>query len=354
MWLLFASFLLLSYILAYDIPLFHSIILTLRMAICNMAVFYIFFYLLLPKALESGKIKAIILLALSIPFCIYLWMAITYFITLVYNGLGFDVPTGELKGIISKASEQSFTQALSFKRVLSQIIIVISLLSPFFFVKILFEIFRMYDRTLKLKEQKMEVEIQNINMEKDFLKAQLNPHFLFNTLNNLYSLAIKKDNQTPEVILNLSEMMSYTLYESNTEKVPLDKELDFIKNYFELEKMRYPADKNIQINISNGGNTSGLYIAPLLTFSCIENAFKYGLRSQKEQFILLDIKTENNTFYFRLENDVEIINQDQSVGGIGLENMRKRLALLYPEQHELQIENTGNGFIVTLKIVLEN
>lgn len=211
MWLLFASFLLLSYILAYDIPLFHSIILTLRMAICNMAVFYIFFYMLLPKALEGGKIKAIILLVLSIPFCIYLWMAITYFITIVYNSLGFDVPTGELKGIISKAAEQSFTQALSFKRVLSQIIIVISLLSPFFFVKILFEIFRMYNRTLKLKEQKMEMEIQNINMEKDFLKAQLNPHFLFNTLNNLYSLAIKKDNQTPEVILNLSEMMSYTL-----------------------------------------------------------------------------------------------------------------------------------------------
>ncbi|MCL1672485.1 sensor histidine kinase [Elizabethkingia ursingii] len=354
MWLLFASFLLLSYILAYDIPLFHSIILTLRMAICNMAVFYIFFYMLLPKALEGGKIKAIILLVLSIPFCIYLWMAITYFITIVYNSLGFDVPTGELKGIISKAAEQSFTQALSLKRVLSQIIIVISLLSPFFFVKILFEIFRMYDRTLKLKEQKMEMEIQNINMEKDFLKAQLNPHFLFNTLNNLYSLAIKKDNQTPEVILNLSEMMSYTLYESNTEKVPLDKELDFIKNYFELEKMRYPADKNIQINISDGGNTSGLYIAPLLTFSCIENAFKYGLRSSKEQFIFLDIKTENNTFYFQLENDVEIINQDQSVGGIGLENMRKRLALLYPEQHELRIENTGNRFKVTLKIVLEN
>lgn len=354
MWLLFASFLLLSYILAYDIPLFHSITLTLRMAICNMAVFYIFFYMLLPKALEGGKIKAIILLVLSIPFCIYLWMAITYFITIVYNSLGFDVPTGELKGIISKAAEQSFTQALSFKRVLSQIIIVISLLSPFFFVKILFEIFRMYDRTLKLKEQKMEMEIQNINMEKDFLKAQLNPHFLFNTLNNLYSLAIKKDNQTPEVILNLSEMMSYTLYESNTEKVPLDKELDFIKNYFELEKMRYPADKNIQINISDGGNTSGLYIAPLLTFSCIENTFKYGLRSQKEQFILLDIKTENNTFYFQLENDIEIMNQDQSVGGIGLENMRKRLALLYPEQHELRIENTGNRFKVTLKIVLEN
>ncbi len=118
--------------------------------------------------------------------------------------------------------------------------------------------------------------------------------------------------------------------------------------------MRYPADKNIQINISNEGCTSDLYIAPLLTFSCIENAFKYGLKSTEEQFILLDIKTENNTFYFQLENDVERINQDQSVGGIGLENMRKRLVLLYPEQHELQIENTGNRFKVTLKIVLEN
>ncbi|WP_288790301.1 sensor histidine kinase [uncultured Elizabethkingia sp.] len=354
LWLLFATFLLLSYILAYNIPPLHSLILTLRMTICNMAVFYTFFYILLPRIFEGGKIKAIVLLLLSIPFCIYLWMAITYFITLVYNNFGFDIPIGELKGVISKAAEQNFAQALSFRRVLSQIIIVISLLSPFFFVKILFEIFRMYNRTLKLKEQKMKVEIQNINMEKDFLKAQLNPHFLFNTLNNLYGLAIKKDNQTPEVILNLSEMMSYTLYESNTDKVSLDKELDFIKNYFELEKMRYPADNNIQINISNEGRNSGLYIAPLLTFSCIENAFKYGLRSSKEQFIFLNIKTEKNTFYFQLENDIEKINQGISVGGIGLENMRKRLVLLYPDQHELQIENTENRFKVTLKIVLDN
>jgi LytS/YehU family sensor histidine kinase len=107
----------------------------------------------------------------------------------------------------------------------------------------------------------------------------------------------KKRQSDSEVILNLSEMMSYTLYESNTDKVSLDKELDFIKNYFELEKMRYPADNNIQINISNEGRNSGLCIAPLLTFSCIENAFKYGLKSTEEQFILLDIKTENNTLF---------------------------------------------------------
>ncbi len=144
----------------------------------------------------------------------------------------------------------------------------------------------------------MEIEIQNINMEKDFLKAQLNPHFLFNTLNNLYSLTLKKDNQAPEVILNLSDMMSYTLYESNTEKVTLTKELEFIQNYFNLEKMRYPADKNIRLNISGDVDAKGLYIAPLLTFSCIENAFKYGLKTTEGSFIFLDIKVKDSLFIF--------------------------------------------------------
>ncbi|MDE5488141.1 sensor histidine kinase [Elizabethkingia meningoseptica] len=354
MWLLFAVFLLLSYILAYEIPPFNSFILTCRMMLCNMAIFYIFFYIILPRIFEAGRAKAMILFILSIPVCIYLWLIITYLITLLYNSFGFDVPSGELKGIISKAAEQTFTQAIAFRRVLSQVIIVISILSPFFFVKILFEIFRMYNRTLKLQRQKMEIEIQNINMEKDFLKAQLNPHFLFNTLNNLYSLTLKKDNQAPEVILNLSDMMSYTLYESNTEKVTLTKELEFIRNYFNLEKMRYPADKNIRLNISGDVDAKGLYIAPLLTFSCIENAFKYGLKSTESSFIFLDIKVKDSLFYFQLENDVEQINDARKVGGIGLENMQKRLQLLYPGKHELQIEDVDHKFKVTLKIALKN
>ncbi|MDW8549591.1 sensor histidine kinase [Epilithonimonas ginsengisoli] len=250
------------------------------------------------------------------------------------------------------SADQSFLEAVSPKRMLSQSIIIISILSPFFFLKILFEIFKLYNRNLKLQKNKLEVEIQNINIEKDFLKSQLNPHFLFNTLNNLYGLSVKKDDSAPEVILNLSEIMSYTLYESNSEKVALEKELDFIKNYFELEKMRYPKDKNIQLEILGGNQLNGLYIAPLLTFTFIENTFKYGLKHSKNQFIDQKIKIENKTFYFVLENDFDKSEIKKEFGGIGLENIKKRLQLLYPNQHDLKISTFENSFKVELKINL--
>mgnify|MGYP006176424597 CR=1 FL=1 len=128
-------------------------------------------------------------------------------------------------------------------------------------------------------------------MQLNSLKGQLNPHFLFNTLNNLYGLTVRKDNLAPELILNLSDIMSYTLYESNTEIVRLEKELDFIKNYIALEKMRYADETNIQVMIE--GQTAGLFVAPLLTFTFIENAFKHGLKT-KNAFVKLDIKIENN------------------------------------------------------------
>jgi sensor histidine kinase YesM len=312
-----------------------------------------FFYLLLPKIFSGGKARMLILLLFTFILSIFVWMAVTYFFSLLYHSLGFEILKGELKGAIGMSASQTFLQAISVRRMFSQAFIIISILSPFFFVKILFEISKLYNKTLNIQSQKAALEIQNINIEKNFLKAQLNPHFLFNTLNNLYGLSIKKDDSTPDVILNLSDIMSYTLYESNTEKVALEKELDFIKNYIELERMRYSANKNIQFHIPETTNLLGFYIAPLLTFTFIENAFKYGLKSDKEEFIYLDIKIQNKKFCFELENDVEQGIQDNEFGGIGITNVRKRLELLYPDKHELSIENLGIKFKVNLKIDLD-
>ncbi len=170
-------------------------------------------------------------------------------------------------------------------------------------------------------------------------------------MNNLYGLSVKKDDSAPEVILNLSDIMSYTLYESNAEKVPLEKEIDFIKNYFELEKMRYPKDKDIRLEISGVERISGLYIAPILTFTFIENAFKYGLKSQKP-FIKQEVIINDNQFLFIVENDKERISEKNKFGGIGIENIKKRLQLLYPNQHQLEIKNLENTFRIELKINL--
>ncbi|MBW1655747.1 sensor histidine kinase [Flavobacterium quisquiliarum] len=352
MWFVFSVLLFLSYVIGYHLVYFDAVLLTIRMALVNIIVFYMLFYLLLPKIFSVSKTRIIVLLVLVFPVSIFLWMASTYFVSLLYYILGLEVDFGELKGVIKMSAEQTFLEAVSLKRMLSQTIIIISLLSPFCFAKILVEIVKLYHRKFQIEKEKLALEIQNIQMEKDFLKAQLNPHFLFNTLNNLYGLTVRKDNLAPEIILNLSDIMSYTLYESNTEIVRLEKELDFIQNYIALEKMRYADEVNIQVNIQGENQTAGLFIAPLLTFTFIENAFKYGLKSTQNAFVKLEIKIENNTFWLSLENDVDESFTTENFGGIGVENARKRLELLYPDQYELEIKNLKSSFKVDLKIVL--
>lgn len=352
MWLSFAFLLFLSYRLAYHLTYFNCFILTLRMCVVNMIVFYVFFYLLLPKILKQSFGLAIFYLIISFPVFVIVWLLSTYLFSIIYYHLGFEILEGELKGAITASANQTFWEAISINRIISQAIIFISLLSPFFFVKILFEISKLYSRTVKIQNQKNLLEIQNINIEKDFLKSQLNPHFLFNTLNNLYSLSLKKDNAVPEVILNLSDTMSYTLYESNSEKVELWKEVEFVKNYFELEKMRYSADKKIHCEFPTETDCKGLKIAPLLTFTFIENAFKYGLKSKELAFLNLKIKIENGKFIFVIENDFEENKTKNIHGGIGIENVRKRLQLIYPNDFQLEIVGSQNIFSVQLTINL--
>lgn len=354
MWISFSILLFLSYKLAYHLSNFNSFILTLRMALVNASVFYLFFYFLLPKIISGKRLQSIGLFIFSLPFCIFMWTLLTYAFSLLYHQLGFEIQNGELKGAISNAAAQTIFQTISLKRMLSQTIIIISLLSPFFFIKILYEISKLYRKNLKIQSEKSALEIENINIERDFLKSQLNPHFLFNTLNNLYSLALKKDHMVPEVILNLSEIMSYTLYESNSDKVSVEKEFAFLKNYFELEKMRYPKGSEIQYEIEGEAHFKSLKIAPLLTFIFIENAFKYGLKSNHKPYLKMHINIHNRIFEFSLINDFEQVLKTDKVGGIGIENIRKRLQLLYPGQYELQIKNDDYKFEVILKINLEN
>jgi len=140
MWFTFSILLLLSYILAYKLSFFNATILTIRMTSVNMLVFYLFFYVLLPKILSGSKNKIILLLVISLPILLFIWIATTYFFSLFYHSLGFEIENGELKNAIKMSADQTFVQAVSLKRMISQAFIVISILSPFFFVKILFEI----------------------------------------------------------------------------------------------------------------------------------------------------------------------------------------------------------------------
>ena len=352
MWIGFALMLFLSYRIAYDLTTFNSVILTIRMVVSNMLIFYLFFYVIAPKFFKQRLATVIVELLVIFPLLMAIWLWTTYAFSLFYNSLGFEIGYGELKGAIAASAQQTFWGAVSPSRIISQTIIIISLLSPFFFVKILFEISKLYSKSLNVAKHNSELEIQNINIEKNFLKSQLNPHFLFNTLNNLYSLSLKKDNKMPDIILNLSDTISYTLYESNADRVPLTKEIEFINNYIELEKMRHTQQKDIFVLLPSEKECEGKKIAPLLTFALIENAFKYGLKSKENAFLHLLIEVKDKHFLFQIENDYSLQNGSKTIGGIGLENLKKRLQLIYPERHNLIINKTQNSFSLNLEIEL--
>ena len=194
--------------------------------------------------------------------------------------------------------------------------------------------------------------VQNLKAEKSktelsLLKSQINPHFFFNTLNNLYALTIKNSKQAPEVILKLSDMMRYTIYEGEKETVKLGDEIEYLNNYIELHKIRYK--KTVEITFKHNIDTS-LTVAPLLFIILLENAFKHGIETLTENaFIHIHLYEDTDFIYFKIENNFDP-KEISEVKGIGLTNLKRRLALIYPKKHELDSFQENNNYKVTLKI----
>jgi len=348
MWLIFTFLLQITLFFDSDLPLDNTFAFAGRSLICNITVFYLFFYVLVPHTVLKNRIMAAIL---SLPFCVILWLTVNHY-CLVFIGKHFKVEGSYYKRGVEANLHETFWYVVSPKNIIVGLTPIFYALSPYFFTKILLDIIRFYSKWFKSERKTKELQIEKLNLERDFLKAQLNPHFLFNTLNNLYGLALRADSQTPEMINQLAEMMRYTLYESNAEKVPLDKELAYLKNYVMLEKRRYKANAEIIFNM-NDLQLNGQTIAPLLTFTFVENGFKYGLKAKNERFLKINISLENHTFYFSIQNDKEDKKMANEFGGIGLLNTRKRLELIYPGKHELKIEDRGKSFHVSMMINLQ-
>ncbi|MCX7548100.1 histidine kinase [Xanthomarina sp. F1114] len=194
--------------------------------------------------------------------------------------------------------------------------------------------------------------VQNLKAEKSkaelsLLRSQINPHFFFNTLNNLYALTVKQSEKAPEVILKLSDMMRYTIYEGDKEMVTLEDEIKYVNNYIELHKIRYK--KSVDIAFNHDVDTS-LTIAPLLYIILLENAFKHGIETLTENaFIHINLKEETDFIIFSIENNFDP-NEISSSNGIGLQNLKRRLSLLYKNKHELQVDVLNNLYKTTLKI----
>jgi len=206
---------------------------------------------------------------------------------------------------------------------------------------------------LSERKKRKELEQQQIYSELAFLKTQINPHFLFNTLNSIYALTLKKSDLAPKVVVQLSEMMRYMLYECNEKYVPLQSELNYINNYIELEKIRQSKNFFLEFNVT--GKLENEFIAPLILISFIENSFKHGGTNQNnENFVKINVKIEDSKLLVDISNSLPPTNNrmKSEYGGIGIENTQKRLDLLYLDNHHLETRVSNGDYSIQLTILL--
>lgn len=213
----------------------------------------------------------------------------------------------------------------------------------------LFEISSFANRKTKeamlLRSEKLETEMK-------LLKSQINPHFLFNALHNIYSLSYLKPEKTPGNLLKLSEMLRYMLYECNVDKVPLSKEIAYLENYIALKLLKDSRGMKVSVNLEK--QTANLLIAPMLLIPFVENAFKHGnIEDLEEGWITIDLKTIQQKLIFKVTNSATPTPATKDeVGGIGLANVKRQLSLLYPNKHQLDIQSNPQQHTVQLEIDL--
>lgn len=208
------------------------------------------------------------------------------------------------------------------------------------------------------ENERLAKDLEKLNTETElkYLKSQINPHFLFNSLNSIYSLSLKKSDLAPELILKLSDILRYILYEGSEKKVSLSQEVKYLQSFLELEKVRHGDRMQLDINVE--GRLDLYEIAPMLLIPFVENSFKHGLGKDKAQgFVRVNLKVNEDKLFFNIvnskpKNGHELSKQKGYTGGIGLKNVKKRLNLLYPNKHLLDVGEINNEFKVSLQLEL--
>lgn len=288
---------------------------------------FLVFYKVLIYCLEKNKLKSFLLFVLLFLFCYHFYQKATYLLISNLDFLSEKLRNETLKWFNSKTL--SYTLSYMIRELLA-----ISALAYFI-------------HSAKQAEQMKMLKEQQLISELTYLKAQLQPHFFFNTLNNIYSLALIQSAATAPLVAKLAEMMRYILYKADEKLVPLRDEIAFIQNYVEVERIRYRSA--IKINFETQGIDEESKISPLLLLPFVENSFKHGIQEEeKDGFVTIIICKTQNELTLEVKNS--IAKNEESVGGIGLSNVRKRLEILYPEKHELTIENNGKIYQVSLTL----
>lgn len=292
----------------------------------TIATTYFFNYYLIPRYLLKNKIRLFSL------FSIYTIIASFWITSLIF------LPTISLIGPGLGIYDKTLID-LYFLIVGLYSVSILAIL-----IKLLKYRYEQQHAAIQLLKEKTEAELA-------MLKSQINPHFLFNTLNNIYSLALKKSDLTADAIVKLSEMLDYLLYECNAEMVMLQKEIKLIQNYIYLQRIRYSQRLEIEFDTDNSIDPQ---IPPMVLLPFIENSFKHGAGKQsKKVWIKIKLSVEDNSVHFNIVNsksEQKNVESHSSSGGIGLENVKKRLDLLYQNNYSLDILDRSDSFNIKLRI----
>jgi two-component system LytT family sensor kinase len=324
-WMVAVAFITFVAISDSKLSIYDILVLFVLYAIINIALFYINYLVLIPRFLNKKRygIYTISIIILLLVFCFGKYgVAVIFkpFVLTRYKGHVVTFGAYFLSALFTSIVFLFLSTALKFS----------------------------FDWFLNERVQR-DLENQRLSAELAFLKSQINPHFLFNSLNSIYSLAYQRSETTPEAILKLSEIMRYMLYESNDNKVDLDKELQYLRNYIDLQKIRFGNKAFIDFKIT--GDVDGQQIAPLLLIAFIENAFKHGVANNPVTPIRLLIDVDEGHLHLHLQNKKHNNNRD-AAGGVGLPNVERRLNLLYPGKYNLDVRNESDTYTVELSLVL--
>lgn len=317
---------LVSMLLTQLMPLPYALIRTLIMGVFHAILAYINLYILLPQYFEKGRFVQYGLLA-----------------------LGLVILTGILRMATDFGLSQFFQayETLIFSRTH-----IAGMLVSGFTMILVTSSARMIDTWYQKQQLEDRLSSQQLEAELKFLKAQVNPHFLFNSLNNIYTLTLTQSEQAAPMILKLSEMMRYMLYECKSEWIPLASEIQYLHNFIELQELKTENQQEIHFEVM--GDVSGIQVPPLLFAPLFENAFKHGnLEDTKTGWLRADLTITPDHLQLNIKNTFKSQARKDGVGGIGLENIRKRLELIYPNRHEWKAIAEEGVFTVEMKLFFD-
>jgi two-component sensor histidine kinase len=306
-------------------------ILFVGLSLFNICIFYANLYLLIPYTLDARKFFFWILGCAAI---LIMFLAVKYgFSFYIYKISGLKMLFRDKEMLIRDPNELLLT----------------TFITNGFFI-FLSTVYKFTVDWFFNEKEKTELEKQSLTAELAFLKSQINPHFLFNSLNNIYSLAYQKSDATPDAILKLSEIMRYMLYESNDNRVDLEKEITYLKSFIELQKLRFKGNAFVVLEVE--GQIVNQKIVPLILISFVENAFKHGLATDKDSPIHINISVFEDNMLFTIKNKKNNSRQKDQTGGIGMINVVRRLDLTYPDKYKLSVENKENDYFSELYLNL--